>query len=62
MTTPRWKHDCDDPTCCTFLKSYEDYYTGLLVDVYLSKKELLIFRKGDEGHDYSTRYLEHVLR
>lgn len=53
MTKPRFKHDCDDANCCTFLGQ------TLKCDVYLVSKTAfggpgLVMRRGSDGDDYSS--------
>jgi hypothetical protein len=46
--TPRFKHDCTSPGCCTFKGR------TLHSDVYAMRSGGLIMRRSDDGPDYSS--------
>lgn len=59
MELPRWKHDCRG-TCCKYLDTVE--INCAIHDIYYSAPEkILILRYGDDGPDYTTKGIRHVL-
>lgn len=48
QTTPRFKHDCENPGCCEFVGR------TLRCDVYKTRSGGLIMRGSDDGPDYRS--------